>query len=111
MHQMFAQRENAVLQGMARSDHILQCVADMKIQIISEEQRTMCKAIKGKAEQLIKQGSDLIMKQAIDLCTQNLEQLQPLIGGMGDNTFWHAKLEDVCFCKDVWIWDYVFHIH
>lgn len=70
MHQMFGQRENAVLQGMARWEHILQNVADMRAPIITEQQQNTSRAIKGKSEQLIKKGSDLILKQVTDCCNQ-----------------------------------------
>lgn len=60
MHQMFGQCENAVLQGMARCE-------DMRAPIITEQHQNTSR---GKAEQLIKQGSDLILKQATDCCTQ-----------------------------------------
>ena len=59
--------ETAVLQGMARCEHILQSVADMRAPIITEQHQN---TFRGKAEQLIKQGSDLILKQATDCCTQ-----------------------------------------
>lgn len=52
---------------MARCEHILQSVADMRAPIITEQHRNTSR---GKAEQLIKQGSDLILKQATDCCTQ-----------------------------------------
>lgn len=67
MHQMFGQCENAVLQGMARCEHILQSVADMRAPIITEQHQNTSR---GKAEQLIKQGSDLILKQATDCSTK-----------------------------------------